>query len=58
LAEYVSFPEEDVTLDYMLLKPEYEFVSVRTAENLSDHAAVVFELRKKITASTKELTVI
>ena len=45
--KYVSFPEENVALDYMLLKPEYEFVSVRTAENLSDHAAVVFELRKK-----------
>lgn len=41
---YVSYPSENRTLDYILLPREYGFNSLETTENLSDHAAVYFEV--------------
>jgi endonuclease/exonuclease/phosphatase family metal-dependent hydrolase len=41
---YVSFPSENVTLDYVLVPHDYEFKSLSIGENLSDHNALTFEL--------------
>ncbi len=45
--QYISFPDEQVTLDHMLLKPKFKFTSIRTVEGLSDHSAVIFEIQEK-----------
>ncbi|MDR2063678.1 MAG: endonuclease/exonuclease/phosphatase family protein [Candidatus Nomurabacteria bacterium] len=42
--DYVSFPEDGVAYDHLLLSKEYRFVSIRLVEGLSDHCAVVFEV--------------
>lgn len=42
--QYVSFPSENVTLDYVLVPREYGFTSLSIGENLSDHNALTFEL--------------
>jgi endonuclease/exonuclease/phosphatase family metal-dependent hydrolase len=41
--DYVSFPSENATFDYVLLPKTYTFTSLRVGENLSDHNALVFE---------------
>ncbi len=42
--EYISYPSEKVTLDYILLPRTYRFDSLTLAEGLSDHAALVAEI--------------
>ena len=42
--QYVSFPSENVTLDYVLVPRDYSFGSLSIGENLSDHNALTFEL--------------
>lgn len=42
--QYVSFPSENVTLDYVLVPRDYGFRSLSIGENLSDHNALTFEL--------------
>jgi endonuclease/exonuclease/phosphatase family metal-dependent hydrolase len=42
--QYVSFPSENVTLDYVLVPRDYGFTSLNIGENLSDHNALTFEL--------------
>jgi endonuclease/exonuclease/phosphatase family metal-dependent hydrolase len=42
--QYVSFPSENVTLDYVLVPRDYGFSSLNIGENLSDHNALTFEL--------------
>lgn len=42
--QYVSFPSENVTLDYVLVPRDYRFESLDIGENLSDHNALTFEL--------------
>ena len=44
VSKYISFPSEDVTLDYVLIPKSYEFKSLSIGENLSDHNALTFEL--------------
>ena len=41
--DYVSFPSENATFDYVLLPKAYSFTSLHIGENLSDHNALVFE---------------
>jgi endonuclease/exonuclease/phosphatase family metal-dependent hydrolase len=41
--DYVSFPSENATFDYVLLPKTYTFTSLHIGENLSDHNALVFE---------------
>ena len=42
--QYVSFPSEKATLDYVLVPRDFEFISFSIGENLSDHNALTFEL--------------
>ena len=42
--QYISFPSENVTLDYVLVPRDYGFTSLSIGENLSDHNALTFEL--------------
>jgi endonuclease/exonuclease/phosphatase family metal-dependent hydrolase len=42
-AKYISFPSENVTLDYVLMPKSRQFTSFNVGENLSDHNALVFE---------------
>jgi endonuclease/exonuclease/phosphatase family metal-dependent hydrolase len=42
--QYVTFPSENVTLDYVLVPRDYGFTSLSIGENLSDHNALTFEL--------------
>lgn len=42
--QYVSFPSENATLDYVLIPHDYTFESISIGENLSDHNAISFEL--------------
>jgi endonuclease/exonuclease/phosphatase family metal-dependent hydrolase len=42
-SQYVSFPSENVTLDYILMPHDYVFSSLTVGENLSDHNAISFE---------------
>jgi endonuclease/exonuclease/phosphatase family metal-dependent hydrolase len=44
---YVSFPSENVTLDYVLMPHDYAFSSLTIGENLSDHNAISFEFVAK-----------
>ena len=43
---YISFPDEDATFDHMLLAPDYSFVSIDTFDGLSDHSAVIYNIKK------------
>lgn len=42
-SQYVSFPSENATLDYVLMPHNYTFTSLSTNEGLSDHNAISFE---------------
>lgn len=42
-SQYISFPSENVTLDYVLMPREYAFTSLNIGEKLSDHNALSFE---------------
>lgn len=44
VSQYISFPSEAVTLDYILIPKVYEFKSLSVGENLSDHNALTFEI--------------
>lgn len=46
-SQYVSFPSENVTLDYVLMPKDYSFTSLSIGENLSDHNAITFEFAAK-----------
>ncbi|MES2630820.1 MAG: endonuclease/exonuclease/phosphatase family protein [Patescibacteria group bacterium] len=41
---YISFPSEGATFDYVLIPNEYEFNAFGIKENLSDHNALTFEI--------------
>jgi hypothetical protein len=47
IKQYVSFPSEGATFDYMLAPKAYKYSSLDIGENLSDHNALtaVFELQ-------------
>lgn len=46
--DLVTFPGTGGRLDWILISPEFEFVSYRVVPDiLSDHRAVVSEIRKK-----------
>lgn len=45
--QYVSFPSENATFDYILLPHDYTFTSLTIGENLSDHNALSFEFTTK-----------
>lgn len=40
--KYVSFPSENITLDYALIPKHFAFESLDVHEGLSDHNALVF----------------
>lgn len=42
--DYVSYPSEQVTLDYFLLSKKYAIVDVDTKVGLSDHAGIVITI--------------
>lgn len=44
IKKYISFPDEDLTLDYMLLPRNYRYVSLDLTPGLSDHAALTFRI--------------
>jgi hypothetical protein len=44
---YISFPDDNVAYDHLLLPKGSRFISVRTVDGLSDHSAVVFEIKEK-----------
>lgn len=44
ISTYVSFPSENVTLDYVLVPKEYRLISLSVGENMSDHNALSFDL--------------
>lgn len=44
IKKYISFPDEKLTLDYMLLPKNYRYVSLALAQGLSDHAALTFTI--------------
>lgn len=44
--DYISFPEENVTFDYMLLKTDYRFESIEKFDGVSDHSAMIFTISK------------
>lgn len=46
-ANYISFPNENITLDYILLPHELEYGSLTVVSGLSDHAALVAEINSK-----------
>ena len=41
--DYVSFPSEDATFDYLLLPKAFTFAKVTAAPGLSDHCAMIYE---------------
>ena len=43
--KYVSFPSENITLDYVLIPKYFAFDSLDVHEGLSDHNALVFVIR-------------
>ena len=43
---YISFPDENGTFDHMLLKDSFSFVSLKTIDGLSDHPAIVYEIKE------------
>lgn len=44
-SDYISFPAENKTFDYMLLPTEYTYIKITTASTPSDHNAVVYEIQ-------------
>jgi len=40
--DYISFPSERLTLDYLLLPKKFRFEAIETKESLSDHSAVIY----------------
>ena len=42
--DYISFPEENVTFDHMLLKTGYRFESIEKFDGVSDHSAMIFTI--------------
>ena len=42
--KYVSYLPEHKTIDYMLLPREYSFAHIKTYENVSDHAAILYTI--------------
>jgi len=44
--DYISFPSEKSALDHLLLPDDWQFVSVRTVEGLSDHNALILEIER------------
>ena len=46
-SQYVSFPSENVTLDYVLIPRDYTFSALSVKENLSDHNAISFDFTIK-----------
>lgn len=42
-SEYISFPTDSATLDYILMPRDYTFTSLSVGKNLSDHNAITFE---------------
>jgi endonuclease/exonuclease/phosphatase family metal-dependent hydrolase len=42
-SQYVSFPSENATFDYILMPQDYTFRSLSIGEDLSDHNALSFE---------------
>jgi endonuclease/exonuclease/phosphatase family metal-dependent hydrolase len=46
-SNYVSFPSEGKTIDYMLLPDKYEYQSITATEGLSDHAALSYVVSLK-----------
>ncbi|HEX6258833.1 MAG TPA: hypothetical protein VFZ48_05115, partial [Candidatus Saccharimonadales bacterium] len=43
--KYVSFPSENITLDYVLIPKQFTFDSLEVHEGLSDHNVLVFAIR-------------
>jgi endonuclease/exonuclease/phosphatase family metal-dependent hydrolase len=43
---YISFIEDGVAYDHLLLPKSYKFISIQTVDGLSDHSAVIFEIKK------------
>lgn len=44
ISQYISFPSEDATLDYVLIPKTFTCSSIDIGENLSDHNALTIEL--------------
>jgi endonuclease/exonuclease/phosphatase family metal-dependent hydrolase len=44
--DYVSFPDDGVAYDHLMLSADFKFVSIRLVDGLSDHSAVIFEIEK------------
>lgn len=43
--QYVSFPGQKLTLDYLLLPKSFEFQEIETQDSLSDHSAILYTLK-------------
>jgi len=46
--DYVSYQKEGVAYDHLLLPKSYRFISIRVADGLSDHSAVIYEIKKAL----------
>lgn len=46
--QYISFPSEGLTLDYLLLPKMYQFEAIDTVGSLSDHTAINYTFKKNI----------
>lgn len=44
ISQYISFPAENVTLDYVLIPKTFTCTSINVGKNLSDHNALTIEL--------------
>lgn len=44
--DYISFPNENATFDHMLLGRSYRFETINQFDGISDHSAMVFEIKK------------
>ncbi|MNI72426.1 Endonuclease/Exonuclease/phosphatase family protein [compost metagenome] len=44
IADYISFPSEAATFDYVLVPKQYQLSSLETHEGLSDHNALTCKL--------------
>jgi endonuclease/exonuclease/phosphatase family metal-dependent hydrolase len=45
--DYISFSEDGVAYDHVLLPKKYQFVSIHLVDGLSDHSALVCEVSEK-----------
>ncbi len=43
---YISFPKENATFDYVLIPKDYNFVDIETTDGLSDHSMIIVEITK------------